>query len=171
MAIERGGRWGVVERAAIDPGRHAALAVVRLDAAGPACVRVVAITGTRWAAMMRAAIAAAPSPIWMERPADKVRAVAARHHKAMFGLGRAFGRLEEMATYQGKQIHETTTSEWWALLPTRLTGKRGDGGHRVEEACGMVRSAREWIDRQPATCRVDAAEAVLMAYAACLGSR
>lgn len=162
---------GMTTRAAIDPGRHAALAVVRLDTGGPECIGLVAVTGKRWAEAMRQAIADAPSPVWIERPADKIRGVHARHHRTMFGLGRSFGRLEEMALARGKEVHETTTSAWWALLPTRLTGKRGTGEHRVEEACGMVRRARHWIDLQPASCRVDAAEAVLMAYAACLGSR
>lgn len=158
-------------RAAIDPGQHAALAVVQLSSGGPECIGLVAVTGKRWGAVLGDAIAGAPSPIWIERPATKIRSVAARHHLAMFGLGRSFGRIEQMCIDRGKEIRPVETAEWWARLPTRLTGKRGKGDHRIGEASTLVRRAAYWIDLVPDSCRVDAAEAILMAYAACLASR
>ena len=147
----------------IDPGGSAALAVV----ADGALVALHDVSGVHWLSKMQTAILAAKGPIWIERPAKKIhKGSPMRNHNSAFGLGRNVGRWEAVAAWYGLTLTLVETSEWWAALPTRLTGKRGDGLHRVEECCGMVRGCRAALEAIPEKRRPDAAEAVLIAWAA-----
>jgi hypothetical protein len=154
----------------IDPGGSACLAVVALDP-----VRLIAlydVHGVKWYDRMVAAVAGAQGPIYCERPATKIRKGSPmRNHNSAFGLGRNVGRWEAVAASQGRAILLVETGAWWAALPTKLTGKRGDGLHRVDEAAGMVRGCRAWLEAVPVSRRVDTAEAVMIAYAGCLLGR
>ncbi|MBM4392387.1 MAG: hypothetical protein FJ090_14800 [Deltaproteobacteria bacterium] len=154
----------------IDPGASTGIAVVHLgDDRVLRCSLAVAAHGKKWQATVTETLAyLQPGVAFIERPADKVRAVGARHHVAMFGLGRRFGRLEQLLLDRGHEVRPVTTSEWWAALPLRLTGKRGDGLHRVHEASSIVQGASAWLDGITATHQPDAAEAILLAAAGCL---
>lgn len=147
----------------IDPGGSAALAVVR----DGVLVSLADVSGVRWFAKMQNAILLAQGPIWCERPAKKIhKGSPMRNHNSAFGLGRNVGRWEAVAADYGHTLTMVETAEWWAGLPTRLTGKRGDGLHRVDECCGMVQRCAGALDAIPEGRRPDAAEAILIAFAA-----
>lgn len=154
----------------IDPGESTGLAVVHLgDDRVLRCSLAVAAHGKKWLPTVKETLSyTVPGVAFIERPADKVRSVGARHHLAMFGLGRRFGRIEQLALEHGHEVRPVTTAEWWAVLPLRLTGKRGDGLHRVHEAAAIVQGAAAWLDGIPGKHAADAAEAVLLAAAGCI---
>lgn len=151
----------------IDPGSSSCLAVVALDPVR--LVRLVPVHGVKWYERMVQAVRLSEGPIWCERPEVKIRrGVAMRNHNSAFGLGRSVGRWEAVAASQQRELHLFTTGEWWNLLPTRPGPKRGNGMHRVDECCAMVRAARPWLEDQPPSRRVDCSEAILIAYAGAL---
>lgn len=158
--------WG------IDPGASCGVALVSFDPAGALSCRVAHhCTGARWREKLRDQLATAEAPVYIERPADKVRAVHARHHLSMLGLGRRIGLAEGVALDLDRPVHLVTTREWWASLPVRLTGKRENGEHRIGEAAGLVATTAAWLDAVPLSSRVDVAEAILIAAAGCYMER
>jgi hypothetical protein len=162
----------VTTAAGVDPGASSALAVVELGAGISARLLALhAVFGVRWHARMVAALDLG-GPLYCERPSPVIRRGAPmRNHNAAFGLGRSVGRWEAVAAARSVPFHLLTTAEWWALLPTRLTGKRGDGRHRIAEAQGMIEGVAALIDTIPPAHQVDAAEAALIAYAGALLQR
>lgn len=126
---------------------------------------LIQVYGAHWLARMDAAIATATGPVFCEVMQPRIRASAqARNHAVAFSLGRKVGMVEAICYRYGRPFTPLTTAQWWRALPTALGPKRGDGLHRVEECCNIVRGAAAWLEDVPAGRRVDCAEAILVAF-------
>lgn len=185
----------------IDPAASAGVALAVRDP-GDTSPRIVGAWSVRvgggsdelWCARMEAALAEAvtlarglgveprDAVAWIERPGSKsswrpgpnahrsgevaVRAIAEREGMARVLWRQATGVLPV-------QVEQVEWCRFW--YPAILSGKRGDGEHRIREAAGILPGAREVLEGLPVATqadrarRVDVAEAMFIAGAAGVG--
>jgi hypothetical protein len=88
-----------------------------------------------------------------------------RGHTTWRGMGRRKGMLEGVWYAVTRQCAESVEqSDWTGRLKPRVKRKKvGDGAHRVLEAMEIVEGAGRALRQVRKSCRVDCAEAVLVA--------
>lgn len=175
-----------------DPGRHGGLALVALDPPGlPYLVNAWKLVGADrrlWWARCRAAFEDAVQDlvqlgveldrvrVWIEDPPPVARKNALggdkRGMQSWAGIGRAQGMLIAGALLEGLREPELVPGKtWWSCWGRQVRhGKshRDEGQHRIHEAENLVPGARTVLATIPEGCRVDVAEAILIAGAAAL---
>lgn len=169
-----------------DPGRHGGLGLVEMrPGRRPLAVGAWAIHGhdqTAWWRSCREAHAEAAHliveavewvPYWLEEPPP---AFQQKGDKALDGDERGLRSWTGLGRFQGMMIAgalEASMGEpalhlpsaWWAQWPGIFRGKQGDGTHRIREAGVFIEGAGPMLAAVPLTCRVDVAEAMLIAGA------
>jgi len=109
---------------------------------------------------------------WIEKPPMTMRKDSLkgdrRGHTTWLGLGRRLGKCEAAWFNHYRKAAKVVTQATWTnrLHGKILAKKKGDGLHRIQEAQRLVVDSAERIKTVRKTCRVDCAEAVLMALAA-----
>jgi hypothetical protein len=175
-----------------DPGRHGGLALVALDPPGlPRLVKVWKLVGADrrlWWARCNAAhgeavellsgfgVALHDVRIWIEDPPPVARKHSLPGDKhgmqSWAGIGRMQGMIIGAALIHGFKEPELVSGKaWWSLWGRQIRhGKshRDDGKHRITEASHLVLGAGDALEEIPDGCRVDCAEACLIAGAAAL---
>ncbi len=175
-----------------DPGRHGGLALVALDPPGLPYLlgawKLVGADRRLWWQRCRAAhqealeqirerkVELARVRIWIEDPPPVARKKSLPGDKhgmqSWAGIGRCQGLLIAAALVEGFREPELVQGKtWWALWGRYVRhGKshRDDGQHRILEAEHLVPGARMALAEVPVGCRVDVAEAILIAGAAAL---
>lgn len=176
-----------------DPGRHGGLALVQACEGGlPRLVRAWRLVGADrrlwWARCLAAhqeasrlvwdlGVDLADVRVWIEDPPPvaRKRSLAGDKHgmQSWAGIGRAQGMLLAAGLSSGFREAELVQGKTWWMVWGRSQvayGKshRDEGAHRIEEASRLVLGAREALAEVPAGCRVDVAEAILIAGAAAL---
>lgn len=123
-----------------------------------------------------AVIADAPKGVrcWIERPESTIkRSAPMAHHNAGVGLGMRIGDLRRL-WYDSTGLQPTlvTPSVWWRPWTRwcRLRGKSEKGEERIAQAGALVAGAKERLASVPASRRVDCAESILIAGAACMAA-
>lgn len=158
----------------IDPATHSGVALVRLvTRTGEAeLIGLWAIYGDGWRAWcaraMEAALDAArktdgrPVVGWHERPAPARPGDQAWNPCPMAERAGAILMAFQVAGVQG--VWAPVNASRWTALARVPAGKSGDGTHRIEEAAARIEFAGAELEALD-HCRVDAAEAALIALA------
>ncbi len=181
-----------------DPGQHAGLALVQhVDGARPRLVRAWAIHGSTYAPWTRRAraaavelvsaietLGAAPSDVrgWIEEPPPAVRkgalGGASRAESAWAGIGRRQEGIRGAvwtASQERLELLRVDNADWTWTLGGGDRGvakaKWGDGTHRIREAGWHLEGAADELAAIPAACRIDVAEACLIALACLRNAR
>lgn len=170
----------------IDPGRSAGLAVVEAyPGHRPVLVQAWSVHGEdhlwyprMWRAIEEVVLTVAPpahqlGACWVEDWVPYSREHRPRQ-SAWIGLGRRQGAViatwtrlvQELPALVQVASNDRHAVGWTQVL--RLgAGKVGDGSHRFREAAALVEGAGPRLDEFPVTRRLDVAEAMLIATAAC----
>lgn len=175
-----------------DPGQHAGLALVEhADGRRARLVRAWAIQGAAYALWTRRSKAAAvellaelqargaaPADVrgWIEEPPPAVRkgalGGAAHTETAWAGIGRRQEGIRRSvwdASAERLELVRVQNADWtWTLGHGSMgvsKSKWGDHTHRIREAEFHLEGAKEQLAAIPETCRIDVAEACLIALA------